>query len=401
MMPNATFFSSWVLLTIAFLRCPVTEAFCFPKIRDLRRGRTDFSQRRRWHPVSVSATTDSKSEETPPPHSAVLCVGETLYDSLPDALFLGGAPTNVAVHLSSLGVPTAVASCVGNDQLGQEAIRRIGARGVDTSLIQRHSEFSTGMVIATIDEVGDAKYEFDTPAAWDGLALTDELREAVENAKVIVIGTIACRLGSSGDAIATSAETISTIRNLARYDTVVMDVNLRPPWYEAGDVLALCRGKEDTVGGAKELALLKLNDEELPVVESWCGINSNDNEALCGENLKRRMAALGSALNACRVCVTRGADGAALWCRDCDDGEEAFVENTGYTCESEPGSDTVGAGDSFLAALTRSLLLKNEPAEKALDRACALGGFVACCRGAVPDHENAPYELRNIFSFAD
>ena len=38
---------------------------------------------------------------------AVVCVGESLYDSLPEALFLGGAATNVAVHLASLGVPCA------------------------------------------------------------------------------------------------------------------------------------------------------------------------------------------------------------------------------------------------------------------------------------------------------
>ena len=57
-----------------------------------------------------------------------------------------------------------------------------------------------------------------------------------------------------------------------------MDVNLRPPWYEAGDVLSLCRGTEETADGAKELALLKLNDEELSTVESWCGLRSSDSD---------------------------------------------------------------------------------------------------------------------------
>ena len=44
---------------------------------------------------------------------AVVCVGETLYDSLPEALFLGGAVTNVAVHLASLGVSSAGKSSLG------------------------------------------------------------------------------------------------------------------------------------------------------------------------------------------------------------------------------------------------------------------------------------------------
>jgi hypothetical protein len=32
----------------------------------------------------------------------VLCVGETLWDSLPSGIYLGGAPSNVAVHLAYL-----------------------------------------------------------------------------------------------------------------------------------------------------------------------------------------------------------------------------------------------------------------------------------------------------------
>jgi fructokinase len=111
------------------------------------------------------------------------------------------------------------------------------------------------------------------------------------------------------------------------------------------------------------------------------------------------MMALGDSLNSRRVCVTRGVDGATLWCSSGNPDGEIYVENDGYSCEAEPGFDTVGAGDSFLVALMRSLFLENEPAEKALDRACALGGNVAKCRGAVPDHAKATEELRKIFSF--
>ena len=319
---------------------------------------------------------------------SVVCVGETLYDSLPEALFLGGAVTNVAVHLSSLGVGAAVASCVGNDQLGKEARRRLETRNVDTSLMQMDDDLGTGMVVATLDEKGDASYEFDTPAAWDGLQLSNGLKDAVSSASVVVMGTIACRLGSSDGA--TSAATISAIRNTAKEDSVVMDIDLRPPWYEAGDVLALCRGDAND---AAELAMLKLNEEELPIVESWCGLQPS-NDGLFGDAIQQRMKALGSAVNAKRVCVTRGDSGATLYCRQGD----VFVENGGYSCESQPGSDTVGAGDSFLAALIRYLLLEEEPADQALERACALGAYVANVRGAVPSHVGAPEILRQIFS---
>ena len=39
----------------------------------------------------------------------------------------------------------------------------------------------------------------------------------------------------------------------------------------------------------------------------------------------------------------------------------------------------------------------NESPCRALERACALGGYVAGCRGATPDHSEAPLELRRIF----
>ena len=41
---------------------------------------------------------------------SILAIGETLYDSLPHGVFLGGAPLNVAVHAAQLGAHAAYAS---------------------------------------------------------------------------------------------------------------------------------------------------------------------------------------------------------------------------------------------------------------------------------------------------
>lgn len=270
----------------------------------------------------------------------VLCVGETLYDCLPEAIFLGGATTNVGVHLSCMGTSTAVVTSLGSDQLGNEAIRRLQIKGVNTDYIQKHPNLGTGMVTAELDENGDASYTFDTPAAWDGIELTDELHELLRNdngsssVKVIVIGTIASRLGS--DQGSTTAASISELRNLAKDDTIVLDVNLRAPWYDPESILALSRGD----GKGKRLAIVKLNEEELPIVEKWCGADDSSKKSLRGEKLKQRLVELGNSLNARRVCVTRGGDGAALWCNN-EDGTDDFVEHDGYDCDEEPGFDTV------------------------------------------------------------
>ena len=369
--------------------------------------------------ADAGASSEAGPRPTAPPRAtSVICVGETLYDSLPDAIYLGGAPTNVAVHLCGLGVPAAVASCVGPDRLGDEAVRRLGLRGVGCGYVQRHGGgWGTGMVAAEVDpRTGDATYSFDTPAAWDGLELTEDLRELIAGdgdgdgdgdgcggGVVAVIGTVAARLGSKGGA--TSAATVMAVRDLAT--DVVLDVNLRPPWYDLGAVIALARG--GGYGGdddGRKLALLKLNDEELPIMEEWCGLGSGGKpSSLSGEGLRERMGALAGAMNARKVCVTRGANGAALWCagsRTGDEGEGergAFEENEGFSRREESGCDTVGAGDAFLAAMVRSLLLDREGPEVALRRACALGAYVASCRGAVPDHGKAPQDLRDVFAY--
>jgi len=234
------------------------------------------------------------------------------------------------------------------------------------------------------------------------LQIDDRLRDVIQNddaTKVYIIGTIAARLGNGNDNGASSYSTISTVRNTAREGSVVLDVNLRAPWYTKEIVLELARGASDDNKSNKQLALLKLNEEELVILEEWCGLESKEvNKGLTGSVLKQRMKQLATHLNTQRVCVTRGKDGAALLCKDNDDKSSIFYENKGYNLATNNDSDTVGAGDSFLAALVCSLFIQNESPERALEKACALGGYVASCRGATPDHKDAPDVLRSIFS---
>jgi fructokinase len=69
-------------------------------------------------------------------------------DSLPAGLFLGGAPANVACHLNELGRPATIVSRVGDDELGREVVRRLTARGLDTSFIQARPSSSLAPVPA-------------------------------------------------------------------------------------------------------------------------------------------------------------------------------------------------------------------------------------------------------------
>jgi fructokinase len=67
--------------------------------------------------------------------SPVIGIGEVLWDLLPDAPRLGGAPCNVLVHLRRLGHEVALVSAVGRDDLGRAAVLELAVAGVDTSSV--------------------------------------------------------------------------------------------------------------------------------------------------------------------------------------------------------------------------------------------------------------------------
>src|SRR3954464_8636509 len=96
----------------------------------------------------------------------VLCVGEVLWDSLPEGLFLGGAPFNVACHLRAAGTPVSMVSRVGDDRLGDEVLRRATRYGVGVDLVQVDADLRTGFVRVRVDDAGNPGYEILEPSAW-------------------------------------------------------------------------------------------------------------------------------------------------------------------------------------------------------------------------------------------
>jgi fructokinase len=56
----------------------------------------------------------------------VACYGEVLWDIFPGSQRrIGGAPFNVAYHLSRMGIDANMISSVGNDDLGNELLEKI------------------------------------------------------------------------------------------------------------------------------------------------------------------------------------------------------------------------------------------------------------------------------------
>ena len=285
------------------------------------------------------------------PTTEVLCVGEVLWDALPEGLFPGGAPFNVACHLRATGTPVTMVSRVGDDRLGDEVLRRAVRFGVGVDLVQRDPVRPTGFVRVIVDDSGEPAYEILEPAAWDALALTDALLDRAAGARAIVFGTLAQRHPTSR----------ATIQRLWRSDALmVFDVNLRAP-FEDREIVRQSLTRADVV---------KLSDEELSRLAGWFGLSGPPREIV---------GALAKMFQCPVICVTRGSNGAAML----RDGR--WSEHEGFTVEVR---DTVGAGDAFLAVLLAGLL-DGGTDSALLQHANLIGSYVATQFGALPTDQSA------------
>lgn len=276
----------------------------------------------------------------------IMCIGEILWDSLPRGLYLGGAPFNVACHLQSLGEQVVFVSRVGGDVLGTEARRRLRNRGLSDALVQIDRRFPTGFVEVKLSADGIPSYVIVEPAAWDRIALTEDLVDRAVHARAIVFGSLAQRGRTSR----------ATLRALLDTEAVkVFDVNLRPPYLDKKIVAASLEAAD----------IVKCNMVELEILSEWFGLPNTEQAAL---------HELTTTFHCESVCLTRGSKGAVFWA----DGEVHVHD--GYHVIVE---DTVGTGDAFLAALL-SRRLQGRSAAESLDFANRLGAFVATRQGGTP-----------------
>lgn len=284
--------------------------------------------------------------------------GEILWDCLPSGRHAGGAPFNVAAHLAQLGVSVALISAVGQDALGAELLQVAQDKGISTRFVeQARAGLPTGTVQVTLDANSNAAYEIVEPVAWDEIQVPADALGAVAQARALVFGSLAVR--SPGNLA--ELHRLLDIPGPAKF----FDVNLRPPFADPARVLDI----------AKRADVIKLNDDELGLLAGWVQTRETDGAAPQSLTaLADACTVLARAAGTSCLCVTRGAQGAALW----DKG--ALVSVSAPRTEVK---DTVGAGDAFMAGLVVGLTRGGET-QRVLESACRLGAFVAAHDGATP-----------------
>ena len=293
-----------------------------------------------------SGVYDGMTENT-----LIVGLGEILWDVFPDGPRFGGAPANFACSAAAIGgdrVRVAMASGVGRDLLGERAIDTLRDKSVDTRGVMR-SDQPTGQVIVQIDELGQAAYEFAEDTAWDHLTWSDSLEQLAQQAHVCCFGTLAQRSE-------TSRQTIQRfVARMSPSSLRIFDINLRPPYHSEAVIAA----------SLQPANVLKLNDDELPVLAEQCQI-SGDPVAL--------MRQLAERFELDCVALTRGPEGAIL-VRGEEISQQAGVPTTVV--------DTVGAGDAFTATLAWGLV-RGWELEQVNRAACRVAAFVCSQPGATP-----------------
>jgi len=288
----------------------------------------------------------------------VVGLGEVLWDLLPERTCLGGAPANFAYITTLMGDQGIVASRVGEDSRGLEALRRMEELGLDIEHVQTDRQRPTGTVKVELDGAGVARFDIAHPVAWDSLEWNSDWQHLAEKADAVCFGSLAQR----------SEESRSTIRRFlgatAPGTVKIFDVNLRQSYY-SHEILADSMRLADIV---------KLNDEELPKIMNLGGLPHKD-------ELSSAQRLIG-AYDLKMVCITRGSRGSLL-ARGKDSSE-----HPGFRVQV---ADTVGSGDAFTAGLVHEFLqgaslgLMNEVAN-------LVGAWVASEAGAMPSPKRGALE---------
>lgn len=302
---------------------------------------------------------------------SVLVIGEALVDvvhgingdikNIP-----GGSPANTAVALARLGIKTCMKARTSSDEFGTEIRNYLTNQDVnlDYSLVV---DRPSSVIKATIQKDGSAKYEANLKGAADYGWTFEELNQKIDpDVQIVQLGS----LTSYVEPGATNVEKWFSQLRLSNKYLLTFDPNIRHPLDG--------QNEEDVRTRAKKLASLshvvKASDEDL----NWIFSNNNTQDSAM------KIINSGASL----VIVTLGKKGAIAVNKN-----HEIIE---VLAKDIDVIDTIGAGDTFAAALIAQLLEKswiNENALENLNRAdlteiltnCSMAAAITCSRqGANP-----------------
>lgn len=245
-----------------------------------------------------------------------MVVGEALVDIVVPAegersSAVGGSPLNVAVGLARLDVPTLLITRIGDDEHGSWVVDHVRESGVELAATSVVPGSRTSTATAHLDEQHSASYDFDL--VWD----LDHHR--LPEARALHVGSLGAALLPGRHAVEDLVRQAEQAELFVSYDP-----NVRPAFVSDRE-----EAWRDVVEIASRSRLVKVSDEDLAALRPGEPVAEVARELLTGGATEM-------------VVVTHGAGGAAAYT------PTMTVEQAAPRTEVV---DTVGAGDSFMAAL--------------------------------------------------
>lgn len=305
----------------------------------------------------------------------VLCVGEVLIDwvasergaTLTSATTFhpapGGAPANVAVGLSLLGVKTRFAGKVARDAWGDRLVDLLAAKGVDIQGVVRDSAADTRMAYVLLDEGGERHLAAFSKQGADARLTAEEVGAiALDDVAIVYLSSMMQATSPSRQAFERMVANAKAAGALLVYDP-----NYRPVLWE--DAQQARAALEEAAHAAD---LLKLGTEELAFLTGTTHLR---------EGILKAWERFEPAL----LVVTDGPMG-CFWKNAAGEGHVQAIP--------VPVVDPTGAGDGFVAGLLAGIMeegaepdtvrwLPSETMVPLLRRANGVGALVATKMGAM------------------
>lgn len=296
----------------------------------------------------------------------IICLGEALIDFIPmdstNTVYKkspGGAPANVAVGLSQLGVKSTFIGKIGNDLLGHSLYEALDEYSVNVSNIQFTDEAKTGITFVTLTLEGERSFEFYISPSADQLLHVTDINESVFMEHTILhVGSIS--LLNEVSRLATKA----AVHLARKYDLFIsFDANIRHSLWENDKQI-----KQEIVPLLYECDVVKLSEEEMYFLTSTSDINSG-------------LRAL-QKYNIPLLVITLGDKGCWIVKKE---------DNIHVPAMDVEVKDTTGAGDAFVSGLLYNLNnykgnLENLSMEELRNMALfstVCGGLAASTKGAM------------------
>ncbi|MHA7137691.1 aminoimidazole riboside kinase [Rossellomorea arthrocnemi] len=296
----------------------------------------------------------------------IISLGEALIDFIPldenNTTYQkspGGAPANVAVGLSRLGVKSTFVGKVGEDVLGRFLIDTLKDYGVRTNQMLMTPDVRTGVVFVTNGEDGERSFDFYIDPSADRFLQADDIEEEdFVSHKILHFGSISMISSPAKEATHHAVKTAKENGLLVSYDP-----NLRLGLWDSEE-----NARETIKSMISAADVLKISEEELEFI-------TGEKEIEAGvEKLKSYDIPF--------LIITMGSEGSYVFVGDTHQHVKAMKVRA---------VDTTGAGDAFVSAILYSLheysgdieSLTLEEAVRMARFAAVSGALAASTKGAM------------------